>query len=113
MNKGIAILSASCLFNDKKKVTIKEVIKDGAWEKGTIMIVRKHNGNLLFVFGSGNSKGYSDLTTNKTLTFIHDQRRTRVAEGLCIGFVDFTSHDDYNNISDEVNNYKAPIWVFK
>lgn len=109
--KGIAIAHASCLFGDKKTVTIREVIESGTWTHGsTILMIRRDNNSRLLVHGAG--KGYDDMM-GKCYTFIHDQRRTRVCEGTIMAKVTYDGPEDVNSIPENILNYKAAIWVFK
>lgn len=111
MIKGIAIANASCLFDDKKSITIRDVIQSGTWTRGsTILMIRRDNGKHLMVHGAG--KGYDDMIDN-SYTFIHDQRRTRVCDGLVVAKVSYNGPEDVNTISKDILDYKAPIWVFK
>ena len=114
MRHGIAILSASCLFNDKKTVTLREVITKGHWtnsgRQSSVLIVRKDNGNFMFVHGAGG--GYNDLM-GKHNDFIHDQRRTRVAGGVVVEQVVYSTPEDAAKVKPELLDIKAPIWVLK
>lgn len=114
MRHGIAILNASCLFNDKKTVTLREIITQGHWtgsdRDSTVLVVRKDNGKFMFVHGAG--KGYSDMKQGRQ-TFIHDQRHTLVAYGAVIEEVVYRSPEDATKVKPELLDIKAPIWVLK
>jgi hypothetical protein len=89
---GSAILPASCLFNDKLKVTVRDMMKE--WDAGTIEIWDRPNGKgkitTVLIFTSGNDK---DLKVSTKREFYHDQNGRTYPTMQCSGFVQYETQD--------------------
>lgn len=49
MQHEVYIVSASCLFNYKLKITLAEIAKE--WAEGTVVVAKKPNGKFHFIAG--------------------------------------------------------------
>ena len=115
MFKGWAILpAAQCLFG-KTKVSIDEVAQE--WSEGTVVVMKKPNGQLHFIAGSSGS--YGQIGAKKEC--YHDQTGSQFGEWTIVNEITYKKNDaggiDFNYkvppVMGETLAPKAAMAVFK
>ena len=107
-----SILPAGCLFNDKNKVTMEQVMQE--WGEGSILVCKKPNGNFGFIAGA-----YGDYAKVGTGHMCHhDQTWAKLGYWEIVAQVKYKKVDGEIEMSvegsiAEVVGKKATIHVFK
>jgi hypothetical protein len=105
-----SILPAGCLFNDKTKVTMEEVMKE--WDSGTIVVCKKPNGHFGFIAG-----GYGDYAKiGSSQMCHHDQTCAKLGYWEIVAQVKYKKVDGVTvtEVEGSIEGVKkATIHVFK
>lgn len=112
-SQTFVILPAGCIFNDRTKIKLKEVIQN--WDNGTVIVCEKPNGQLGFIAGCSGEYG---VKVGQTVECIHDQTRARMGYWKVLNQV---AYEDVGGVFtvkgallDNVNlEAKGTIAVFK
>lgn len=101
------IRNASCLFDDKAKVTLEEIKKE--WSDATILVLKRLTGSTLFLVGASGDYG---VKLGEMVGLVSDEtgRKTGVAEVVNVISYNESCTSKGNGIG---MTEKFPVYVMK